>query len=165
LEFLLQASATALGILIAGFSDEQIVALLRKIPMLLTCSLEDKLKPTLEALERVLGSRAEVLVAVSKAAGLAVMALETMKSNVELMRGFGLSAREIRQSVARQLQLFLWDYAGEVMQAKFCYFEAVLGSAPRDVLLKKPGYLKSSLHGIDKRVGASRSGLPFIAWL
>jgi hypothetical protein len=110
-----------------GFSADQVSTIVVRHPMLLTLSLEDKLKLILAALERVLGTPADVVQAVSKAAGLVAMALDTIDSNLSMMRGFRLSAGEIRQSVMKHPQLFNWDCAGEVMQAKFRYFEA--GSA------------------------------------
>ncbi len=134
--------------------------------MFLTCSLNDKLRPTLAALEQVLGSRAEVARAVSKATILAVITADTIHSNVEVMRGFGLSD-DPDPAVCDQAAAapFERDYAGEVMHAKFIYFEAVLGWCPREMLLSNPASLKSGLRGIDYKVGACNLALLPITWL
>ena len=80
--------------------------------LVLTSSVEDKLKPTLASLQSVLGSQEAVVAAVVKETGLLVAAVESIVGNVEVMRELGLSSADIRKSVGRQPQLFVYDYKG-----------------------------------------------------
>ena len=120
--------------------------------MALTSSLEEKIKPTLAALESVLGSAEGVVAAVAKEANLLVSAVETIEGNVEVMQKLGLSAEDIRKSVRKQPQLFQFDYQRADFQAKLRYFETVLGRSPRHMLVEQPSALMSALKRVDYRV-------------
>jgi len=120
--------------------------------MVLTSSLEGKIKHTLAALESVLGSAEGVVAAVAKAPTLLVSAVETIQGNVEVMQNLGLSGADIRMSAAKQPQLFKFNYRSEGFQAKLRYFDAVLGRSPRHMLVEQPWALTSALKRVDYRV-------------
>ena len=120
--------------------------------MALTSSLEEKIKPTLAALESVLGSAEGVVAAVAKEANLLVSAVETIEGNVQVMQELGLSGADIRTSVRKQPQLFRFDYKSEGFQAKLRYFETVLGRSPRRMVVEQPWALTSALKRVDYRV-------------
>ncbi|GAB4813244.1 hypothetical protein N2152v2_000290 [Parachlorella kessleri] len=135
-----------------GFDDEQLSKVLSRHYMVLTSNLEGKVKPTLAALQSVLGSQEGVVAAVARAPGILVSALDTIAGNVEAMQELGLSSEDINESVGRQPQLFAHDYKKEGFQDKLRYFEEVLGRSPRHVLLEQPSTLMSALKKVDYRV-------------
>ncbi|GAB4813253.1 hypothetical protein N2152v2_000299 [Parachlorella kessleri] len=120
--------------------------------MALGSNLEDKIKPTLAALQSVLGSQECVVAAVDRAPSLLVSAVETIEGNVGVMQKLDLSPADIRTSVDRQPQLFYHDYSSECLQDKLRYFEVVLGRSPQHMFLKQPSLLMSALKRVDYRV-------------
>ena len=137
---------------VLGFDEERLSKVFQRNFMVLTSDLEDKIKPTLAALQSVLGSQEGVVAAVAKEPNLLVSAVETLEGNVEVMLKLGLSSSDIRKSVGKQPQLFGLDYKQEVFQAKLRYFEVVLGRGPRHMLVEQPAILKTALWRVDYRV-------------
>ncbi|GAB4813249.1 hypothetical protein N2152v2_000295 [Parachlorella kessleri] len=135
-----------------GFDEELLSRVLQRNPMVLTSNLEDKVKPTLAALQSTLGTQEGVAAAVVRAPSLLVSAVETIEGNVGVMESLGLSSADIRKSVRRQPQLFHLDYSSEAFQAKLRYFAVVLGRSPQHILLEQPSTLMHALKKVDYRV-------------
>ncbi|GAB4813248.1 hypothetical protein N2152v2_000294 [Parachlorella kessleri] len=145
-----------------GFNEGQLTYALRRNYMALTSNIEDNFKPTLAALRRVLGSQEGVVGAVATEPKLLATALETLEGNVEAMQALGLSPADIRASVGRQPQLFVYNYKSEDFQDKLRYFEAVLGRSPWQMLVVQPVLLKSALWRVDYRYGYSLA--EYVGW-
>ncbi|GAB4813251.1 hypothetical protein N2152v2_000297 [Parachlorella kessleri] len=142
-----------------GFGNEQLSRVLSRNYMVLTSNLEDNVKPTLAALQSVLGSQEGVVAAVAKAPNLLSSAVETIEGNMEVMQKLGLSSADIKKSVRRQPQLFAFDYNNEDFQDKVHYYEAVLGRSPRHLLLEQPSILMNALKKVDYRVSHAAAPL------
>ncbi|GAB4813232.1 hypothetical protein N2152v2_000278 [Parachlorella kessleri] len=135
-----------------GFDSKQLSKVLRGCLMALGSSVENKIKPTLAALQSVLGSQDSVVEAVVNNPSLLVSAVETLEGNVEVMQQLGMSSAEISKSVGKQPQLFGCDYQKQDFQDKLRYFEAVLDRSPRHMLVEQPAVLKSALKRVDYRL-------------
>ncbi|GAB4813229.1 hypothetical protein N2152v2_000275 [Parachlorella kessleri] len=135
-----------------GFDEVQLSRMLARNPMVLSTSVEDKWMPNLAALEEVLGSQADVVVALAREPGLLVAALETLEGNVEVMKEQGMTSADIGKSVGKDPLLFAWDFKKQDFQDKLRYFEEVLGRSPRYMLGEVPFRLRTSLKKVDYRV-------------
>jgi hypothetical protein len=84
----------------------------------------------------------------------ATLRLRQACGKLAVLRDLSLTALEIRQSIWKCPQLFLYnDYAATKMQGKLRFMRGVLGRPVRPVLANQPHLLMRSLAGMECKVG------------